>query len=81
MKPGFYLKWLCSTKFQVCILALAMMAALVIRYELAPEVAAAKITELSLGYFAARVVEPIVEFAVGKLDRRGVGLAPDGGMS
>ena len=64
---GFF-KWLSSTKFQIAVLAIGLIYLQQGFYELPPAVATDAIVKLSLGYFTARIIEPIVEFVVRKLD-------------
>jgi len=63
-----YLKWLSSTKFQIAFLAIGLIYCSQEFFKLNPEIATDAIVKLSLGYFTARIVEPIVEFVVQKLN-------------
>lgn len=60
---GFY-KWLSSTKFQIAFLGLTGVYVAIPLFQLSPEIAVAKMVEIVGIYCGARVVEPVVEFAM-----------------
>lgn len=62
-------KWLSSTKFQIAVLAIGLIYIAMEIFEADPAVAIGAIRDVSLGYFTARVVEPIVEFVTKKLKK------------
>ncbi len=62
-------KWLSSTKFQIGILAIGLIYIAMEIFEADPADALPLIRDVALGYFTARVAEPIVEVAVRKLSR------------
>ena len=64
VKNGFS-KWLTSTKFQVAVLGIMLLYLAPVFYKsLDPTRMAELIRDIVLGYFAARVGEPVVEAAV-----------------
>lgn len=67
MMNGF-LKWLSSTKFQICVLSIGLIYLQQELYGLNPEIVTDAIIKLALGYFSARILEPIVEFLIQKLN-------------
>lgn len=69
MLTGFG-KWLSSTKFQLAVLCIGLIYLQQELYGLDPEVAANSLVKIVLGYFGARIVEPIVEFVTKKLEER-----------
>lgn len=66
---GWFVKWACSSKFQIAIIVLGFLALLVSRYKLAPDVAATESVKLAIAYFGARVAEPVVEYALSRLGK------------
>ena len=69
MLTGFG-KWLSSTKFQLAILCIFLIYLQQELYTLSPEVATDALVKIVLGYFGARIIEPIVEFIVKKIEER-----------
>lgn len=69
MLTGFG-KWLSSTKFQLAILCIGLIYLQQEMYALNPEVATNALVKIVLGYFGARIVEPIVEFVTKKIEER-----------
>ncbi len=69
MLTGFG-KWLSSTKFQIAILCIGLIYLQQEMYALNPEVATNALVKIVLGYFGARIVEPIVEFVTKKIEER-----------
>ena len=65
---GFY-KWLSSTKFQIAILCIALIYIQQSAYGLSAEVAASSLVKICLAYLGARMLEPIVEFAIKKVKK------------
>lgn len=61
MKNGFF-KFLTSTKFQVAILGLGLILLLVGKFKGDPNHGISTIRDVALGYFGARILEPVVEF-------------------
>lgn len=68
-RRDWFIKWISSSKFQIAIIVLGFLALLVIRYQLKPDVAAGEAVKLAIAYFAARVAEPVVEYALAKLGK------------
>jgi len=66
---GFF-KWLNSTKFQLAVLCISLVYLQQELYGLNPEVATDALVKIVLGYFGARIVEPIVEFVTKKIEER-----------
>ena len=66
---GWFEKLLCSSKLQIAIIVLGMIVFLVVRYKLAPHIAANEAVKLAIAYFAARVAEPVVEYALARLGK------------
>jgi len=64
---GFY-KWLSSTKFQICVLVIGLVYLQQELYGLNPEIVTDALIKIALGYFSARILEPIVEFLIRKLE-------------
>ena len=58
-----FTKWLSSTRFQVAILAIGLIYVSMEIFEADPTVAIKAIRDVSLGYFTARVVQPLLELA------------------
>jgi len=58
-----FTKWLSSTRFQVAVLAIGLIYLSMEIFEADPAVAIGAIRDVALGYFAARVVQPILELA------------------
>lgn len=54
-------KWLYSTKFQICILAMGLIVMDLVVFGLDPKSFADSVVKISIGYFGARVLEPIVD--------------------
>jgi len=65
-----YFKWLSSTKFQIAVLCIALIYLQQEFYGLNPEVATDALLKLALGYFSARILEPVVEFLMGAINKR-----------
>ena len=63
-------KWLNSTKFQLAILCIGLVYLQQELYGLSPEIAANALVKVTLGYFGARIVEPVVEFITKKLEEK-----------
>lgn len=63
-----YVKWLSSTKFQICLLTEIAVYIAIPLFNLEPEFAVTKMVEVCAIYCATRVLEPIVEFIVKKLE-------------
>ena len=70
MKNLNYFKWLSSTKFQIAVMCIALIYLQQEFYGLNPEVATDALLKLALGYFSARILEPVVEFLVGVVEKR-----------
>jgi len=66
---GFY-KWLSSTKFQITLLATLLIYSLTPLFKLSPEVVADSLVKIVGIYCGARILEPIVEFLIKKLDKK-----------
>ena len=66
---GFF-KWLNSTKFQIAVLSIGLIYLQQELYGLNPEVATNALVKIVLGYFGARIVEPVVEFVTKKIEER-----------
>ena len=58
-----FTKWLSSTRFQVAVLAIGLIYLSMDIFEADPTVAIGAIRDVSLGYFTARVVQPLLELA------------------
>ena len=58
-------KFLTSSKFQVALLAIGFIYLAQILFGLSPETAATTIMKIAVGYFGARVLEPIVDKITG----------------
>ena len=69
MKNGLngFSKWLTSTKFQIAVLAIVLTYLAQVFFKLEPQAAVKVIKDIALGYFGARILEPVVEHAVNKL--------------
>ena len=67
MKHSGYVKWLSSTKFQIAVMCIALIYLQQEFYGLNPEVATDALLKLALGYFSARILEPVVEFLISKV--------------
>lgn len=63
---GFY-KWLHSTKFQVAILCIGLIYLQQELYSLKAEIVTGALVKISIAYFGARVLEPVVEFLTKKI--------------
>jgi hypothetical protein len=63
---GFF-KWLNSTKFQIGILAIGLIFLSVKFFRADPNTANSLIRDIALGYFGARVAEPVVEWMIKKV--------------
>lgn len=63
-------KWLSSTKFQIAVLAIGLVYVAMEIFEADPADALPLIRDVALGYFTARVAEPIVEMAVKKIKKK-----------
>ena len=66
MNNGFK-KWLSSTKFQIAVLAIGLIYASMAIFDSDPTYMNGYIRDVALGYFGARVAEPIVEFVTKKI--------------
>lgn len=62
-----FTKWLSSSKFQIGILAIGLIYLSMEIFEANPDTAIKAIRDIAIGYFGARVIEPIVEFAVNNI--------------
>lgn len=62
-------KWLSSTKFQIAVLAIGLIYVAMKIFKADPEVAIPAIRDVSIAYFGARVIEPIVDFVTKKLKK------------
>lgn len=62
-------KWLKSTKFQVALIAIGLIYVSMKIFNANPDTAIPAIRDIALGYFGARVAEPVVEFAINKLGK------------
>ena len=60
-------KFLTSSKFQIALLAIGLIYVAQILFGLSPETAATTIMKIAVGYFGARVLEPIVSKITGGL--------------
>ena len=56
-----YIKWLNSTKFQICVLAMGLIYSATIFFKLDSAIMSKHIETLAIAYFGARMFEPIVE--------------------
>lgn len=65
VKNGFS-KWLTSTKFQIGVLGIILLYMAPVFFSVDPTRMAELIRDIVLGYFGARVAEPVVELAVNK---------------
>jgi len=63
-------KWLQSSKFQIAFIAIGLIYLSMEIFNANPDTALPLVRDVALGYFGARVVEPIVEFAVKRLGRK-----------
>lgn len=63
-----FTKWLSSTKFQIAVLSIGLIYLQQEWYGLSATVAADCIMKLAIAYFGARIIEPVVEFIVKKLN-------------
>ena len=68
LNSGFR-KWLSSTKFQIAVLAIGLIYTSMAIFDSDPTHMNGYIRDIALGYFGARVVEPLVEFATNKIKR------------
>jgi len=71
MKNERFLKFLMSSKFQVALIFCGMAVYLVSFYKLEPAIALREFKDVALAYIGARILEPAVEFFVGKLCKPG----------
>ena len=62
-------KWLQSSKFQIAFIAIGLIYVSMEIFSANPDTAIPAIRDIALGYFGARVAEPIVEFVVNKLGK------------
>jgi len=62
-------KWLSSTKFQVAVLAIGLIYAAMAIFKADPTAMNGYIRDIAIGYFGARVAEPVVEFMTSKLSK------------
>jgi len=69
-KWNAYLKWLSSTKFQIAVMCIALIYLQQEFYGLSPEIVTDALLKITLAYFSARVVEPVVEFLIGSINKR-----------
>ena len=69
MLTGFG-KWLSSTKFQLAVLGIGLIYLQQELYGLTPEIATNALVKIILGYFGARIIEPVVEFIVKKIEEK-----------
>jgi len=70
MKNLNYFKWLSSTKFQIAVLCIALIYLQQEFYGLSPEIVTDALLKITLAYFSARIVEPVIEFLVGVVEKR-----------
>jgi len=70
MKNLNYVKWLSSTKFQIAVMCIALIYLQQEFYGLSPEIVTDALLKITLAYFSARIVEPVVEFLVGVIEKR-----------
>ena len=63
-------KWLQSSKFQIAAIAIGLIYISMGIFSANPDTAIPAIRDIALGYFGARVVEPVVEFAVKRLGKK-----------
>ena len=61
-------KFLTSSKFQIALLAIGLIYVDQFAFGLSPEVCATSIMKISIGYFGARVLEPIADKITGGLN-------------
>ena len=65
-----YFKWLSSTKFQIAVMCIALIYLQQEFYGLNPEIVTDALLKITLAYFSARIIEPVVEFLVGVVEKR-----------
>jgi len=65
-----YFKWLSSTKFQIAVMCIALIYLQQEFYGLNPEIVTDALLKITLAYFSARIVEPVIEFLVGVVEKR-----------
>jgi len=70
MKNLNYVKWLSSTKFQIAVMCIALIYLQQEFYGLSPEIVTDALLKITLAYFSTRVLEPVVEFLVGSINKR-----------
>lgn len=63
-------KWLSSTKFQIAFIAIGLIYVAMEIFDADPADAIGAIRDVAIGYFGARVAEPIVEFMTKKLSKK-----------
>jgi len=70
MKNLNYVKWLSSTKFQIAVMCIVLIYLQQEFYGLSPEIVTDALLKITLAYFSARIVEPVVEFLIGAINKR-----------
>ena len=70
MKNLSYIKWLSSTKFQIAVMCIALIYLQQEFYGLNPEIVTDALLKITLAYFSARIIEPVIEFLVGVVEKR-----------
>jgi len=63
-------KWLKSSKFQIALIAIILIYISMEIFNANPDTALPLVRDVALGYFGARVAEPVVEFAVKRLGKK-----------
>ena len=69
LKLNGFMKWLQSSKFQIALIAIGLIYLSMEIFKANPDTAIPAIRDIALGYFGARVVEPVVEFAIKRLGK------------
>lgn len=67
---GGFQKWLYSTKFQVCVMAFALLILDLFCFGLDSRSFADSLVKITVGYFGARVLEPAAEAAMAFIGKK-----------